>query len=177
MSSAGGLDFAPVCRRYRPVVSRFVVSLVRHTELRDVEDLVQVVFLRAWRAWPSFVGTAEEQVRALLFTIARRAVADRYRYRAGKQLRFERSVAPGAEVFDGEVGADHAERVCELVDLTAALAAAAAAGGDASRAVALRLGEQLAWRDVARRLGRDEMVVRRLVGEATGGRVGAGVRS
>lgn len=170
MSTDTHLDFGETCRRYRTTVSRFVSSLVRPSEFGDIEDLVQVVFLRAWRAWPTFAGTAQEQVRALLFTIARRAVADHYRYGAAAQ-RCERPTDPDAPVFAAGHSADHADRVCELLDLATSIAA----DERAAHAMQLRVVQQLRWRQIGVRLRCADQTAQELVARATDGSVGKAV--
>jgi RNA polymerase sigma factor (sigma-70 family) len=38
--------------------------------LQDIEDLVQITFLEAWRSWPTFTWTHERQFAGWLFAIA-----------------------------------------------------------------------------------------------------------
>lgn len=170
MSTDAQIDFGQTFQRYRTTVARFVSSLVRQSEFDDIEDLVQVVFLRAWRAWPTFKGTSQEQVRALLFTIARRVAADHYRYGAAAQ-RCERPTDPDAAVFAAGHSGDHADRVCELVDL----ATSVAADERAAHAMQLRVVEQLGWRQIGVQLRCADQTARQLVALATDGSVGKAV--
>lgn len=66
-------------RRYTPSVARFVASL---GERREVEEVVQDTFVRAFASLDGFRG--ESSFRSWLFAIARNLVRDRVRSRAGR---------------------------------------------------------------------------------------------
>jgi len=67
MTLAGHSEcFAELVHRHTNVVRRRVVSIVRNSS--EAEDVVQEVFLKAWRALPTF--RADASVRTWLISIA-----------------------------------------------------------------------------------------------------------
>ncbi|GGD21408.1 RNA polymerase sigma factor [Pontibacillus salipaludis] len=58
--------------------------LVYYNRTDDVDDLVQEVFIRAWKHAPSFKGKASP--KTWLFSIARRVSIDRYRKKKWERL-------------------------------------------------------------------------------------------
>ncbi|MFA9443973.1 RNA polymerase sigma factor [Egicoccus sp. AB-alg6-2] len=69
---------------YRDLAPR-LLGYARAQGAPDPEDLVGEVFLEVVRSLPRFTGSAEEQFRAWVFTIARRRLID-VRRRAGRRL-------------------------------------------------------------------------------------------
>ncbi len=166
-------EYTALHRRHHRTVTQFVATRVRRFDQADVEDLVQVVFLRAWTAWPGFTGTTEAQERAWLATITRRAVCDHYRTGPNLQRAAEHPTGPEHPVWHDLHTAqpDPADQVCTLVDTAAALRAV---DGEHRRAVQLRVVEDLSWAQAAARMHRGKAAVRRLVSEALT-EAGAGV--
>lgn len=166
-------EYNDLHQRHHRTITQFVATRVRRFDQADVDDLVQVVFLRAWTAWPAFTGTTEAQERAWLGTIARRAVCDHYRRGPNLQRAAERPTGPEHPVWYDLHTAhpDPADRVCALVDTAASMRAV---GEEHRRAVQLRVVEELSWAQAAAQMHRGKTAVRRLVTE-TLTEAGAGV--
>jgi len=160
---AGGWrpDLGAAFRRYRLDIVRFVASQVRRGDRGEVDDLVQVTFLRAWRSLPGFRGRDEEQLRMWLIAIARRVVCDHYRAAA---RRVGRSAGPDDPVWFSAAAAhvDDADRVCRVVDMARSMGAATA---EHRCAVRLRVIEGRSWAQTAAEMRRGKAAVRRFVGE------------
>lgn len=85
-------------RRYSDDVYRF---LVFYTGTRDVEDLLQETFIRAFKGFRSYKGTA--QPKTWLISIARRTAIDQARRRrAWKDLIFKKSAESVQSPMDPE---------------------------------------------------------------------------
>jgi RNA polymerase sigma-70 factor (ECF subfamily) len=159
-------EFSQVCRENWPVVTRCVAGQVRSGDGHVVDDLVQVAFVRAWKAWPPRDASVPAAVRSWLRTIATRAVCDHYRSAAGRRGGVEVPVDPTGPVWSHPaVGQpDHADQVCLRVDTAASMEAASP---EARRAVLLR-GQGRSWAQAATEMHHGTNVVRRLVAEAVG---------
>ena len=166
-ATAGGrtaADYTDLYQRHHRTITQFVAIRARRYDQSDVDDLVQVVFLRGWTAWPAFTGTVTAQEQAWLLTIARRAVCDHYRRGPNLQRAAEYPAGASHSVWGDlqTAGPDPAERVCALVDTAASLRGL---GDEHRRAVQLRVIEELPWAHAAARMRRSKDTVRRLVAE------------
>lgn len=75
--SLGTSLFEGVFRAHRPAVDRYVRRRVRE----DVDDLVEEVFLTAWRKRDDLPQSVEDQL-VWLYATARRVIANKLRWRA-----------------------------------------------------------------------------------------------
>ena len=71
--------------RYAPVLFGFCVRILK--DARDAEDVLQEVFVQAWRDARRF-DAARASVKTWLFTIARSRALDRWRSRRSLEQRF-----------------------------------------------------------------------------------------
>ena len=157
------IEFEQACREHWHAVTRCVAAKVRSGDGHVVDDLVQVAFVRAWKAWPPRDSSVPAAVRSWLRTIATRAVCDHYRSTARRRAA-ECPVDPDGARGGSQLAQapDHAGRVCLLVDTAESMTAASA---EARRAVRLR-GQGRSWAQAAAEMGHGTAVVRRLVTEA-----------
>lgn len=164
MGDAG--DFASVYARDAEVV---LVYLVRRTlDVTVAADLMAETFALALLSWPRLRDRSEEEVRAWLFTVARRQVS-RYLRRARVERRaVERLGIRVPQVHVDDLAAIEAR--AGLVGLRAVLAAELARLSEEQRAaLRLRVIEDRSYPDVARELGVSE--------EAARARVSRGLRA
>jgi RNA polymerase sigma factor (sigma-70 family) len=129
--SGDSAAFAVLVERYACALRRFCALRLGNQD--DAEDAVQDVFLRAYRALPSFRLGASFQ--AWLFTIAFNRVKTRYSAKSSEKSLRERAAAEFAALRpDGAAGDTESEAIASLE----AWAARAAIGrlGRANRAVA-----------------------------------------
>lgn len=122
--------FGEIYGQYRETVFRYVVFRVRSHIL--AEDLTQETFLRAWRGIARFTWQGRD-ISAWLVTIARNLVADHYK---SGRYRLELSTSGP---YDGDLGADRADR---SVDVNPEAAALARVTGRKLWAAVLRLGDE-----------------------------------
>jgi RNA polymerase sigma-70 factor (ECF subfamily) len=139
--------FARLVRRRQGLVAALVAARVRGRQ--DVEDLVQEVFLRAWRQLP---GLREpERFAGWLARIAVNAALDHRRRVAvrprSESLDAESAEEPAAGGVPVERGAVVEEEFARVLDALGALDPRSQA------AVVLRFREGLAVKEVAERLG------------------------
>jgi RNA polymerase sigma factor (sigma-70 family) len=128
----------------------------------DAEDCLQDTFLAALRAYPR---AEARNLRAWIFTIARRKAIDHHRARS----RAEKPVAEPAELIDrgGGEGAESRDGTLGMSPRHSAIWAAVAELPPAQRsAVVLRFAVDLRYREVGEALGTSEEAARRNVHEA-----------
>ena len=103
ISDGTELSWAEMFDEYAPALTRYA----RSRGVREAEDLVQDVFVAAFKHLPGFVGD-RSGLRSLLFTIAYRRIADHHRqcYRSRETL-----------VADHSPRADPGPTVEQIVDL------------------------------------------------------------
>jgi RNA polymerase sigma-70 factor, ECF subfamily len=98
-----------IVSRHASALARFAVRLgVR----RDVDEVVQDTFVKAFGALPSF--RSDSSLRTWLFTIERRIVIDRHRSEArrGVEVEVEQgTVASGHDALDGLVADEVSQRI------------------------------------------------------------------
>ena len=120
MSGAGSSDAEHDFNRLYEEQQRAVHAylLGRTGDRESAGDLLQEVFLRAWRRADSWRGLPAERQRAWVFAVARNLVIDAHRVRASAeaaQAALERAVSATAPVAEGpEARAELGERVAEL---------------------------------------------------------------
>ncbi len=142
--------FQTVLERHGPEVLGFLRATVGPV---DAEDCYQETFLAALRAYPRADG---RNLRAWLFTIARRKAIDEHRSRARRPSPAKDEVVAG-RVDGRSPAAPDANQVWEAVG---ALPPAQRA------AVALRFIGDLRYREIAAALGCTEQAARRRVADA-----------
>ena len=135
--------------RHADAVARFVASL---GERRDVEEVVQDTFVRAFGSLESFRG--ESSLRTWLFTIARRLVLDRRR--ADRRARDhvgldERDAVTAYDALDGLVAGETARRVRGALDRLSPLQ---------REVFLLRVNEGLSYKEIAEIVGSTEGAAR-----------------
>lgn len=174
-AAAGEEEFTTFYRCHVRVVTRFVASIMRPGDGADVDDVVQVVFLRAWPNMAILTGRPDGVAAAWLITVARRVVAEQYRKAPGERRRREYVCDPHARLWLSTLLAqvDHADEVADRVDTAASMRAASEA---AQRAVWLRVVEGYSWAQLGTAVGRGKAAARAMVAAATGGAVGPVVR-
>lgn len=110
-------------------------------------DLMQEVFLRAWRHWDSLADLPDDRQRAWLFTVARNLSVDTVRHRQ-TQAEIERAIAreparTGAPASTAVLAAERAVvvagAIAELPEQQRVTLAMAAAGGMASAEIGVAL--------------------------------------
>jgi RNA polymerase sigma-70 factor (ECF subfamily) len=143
ISDGTALSWRDVFDEYAPAIA----SYARSRGVRDVEDLVQDVFVAAVRQQEDFVGD-RSGLRSLLFTIAYRRIADHHRrsYRRPETLVPEHTPRP-----------DPGPTVEQVVDLddsaSRAMQAFAVLSDRERRVIEMRLIEDASPASVARALG------------------------
>ncbi len=135
--------------RHAPAVARFLVSC---GERREVDELVQDTFVRAFGAFDSF--RADSSLRTWLFTIARRLLLDRRR--ADRRRRDRVAIAEGdavteVDALDGVVADETAGRLRRAVDRLSP---------KQKEVFTLRVSEGLTYRDIADVVGTTEGAAR-----------------
>lgn len=135
--------------RYSPSVARFVASL---GERREVEEVVQDTFVRAFASLDGFRG--DSSLRTWLFTIARNLVRDRVRSR-GNRYR----IVP---IEESHAVTEHDALDAAVSDETEArLARSLARLSPMQREVfTLRVSEGLSYKDIAAVVGSTEGAAR-----------------
>lgn len=165
-------DIDTLVRAHQAWLIRFVSTQVRRGDGALADDLVQVTYLRAWRALQNARLESVEAERAWLATIARHAVADHYLCAATRQRAREDATDPTdatAWPTDGHAIDDDIDRLCTVIDLTRSMGAATA---EHRRVVALRLTGETSWTSLAGITRQGRGTVRRLAAEATAGVIG-----
>ena len=135
--------------RHAPAVARFLVSC---GERREVDELVQDTFVRAFGALDSF--RADSSLRTWLFTIARRLLLDRRR--ADRRRRDRVEIAEGdavteVDALDRVVAGETEERLRRAVERLSP---------KQREVFTLRVTEGLAYRDIADVVGSTEGAAR-----------------
>ena len=129
----------------------------------DADDCLQETFLAALRAYPR---AEPENLRAWIFTIARRKAIDHHRSRA----RLAAPVAAPEELLDRNVAREPGERSAGGLGMSPRHSEIWAAVADLPAgqraAVVLRFAVDLRYRDVGEAMGTSEEAARRSVHEA-----------
>lgn len=128
----------------------------------DVEvalDLTAETFAQAWRAWSDVRTESREEVRAWLFTIARRQLG-RYLRRGRVERRALRRLGWAVPMLH-EDDVSQIESAAELPALRSALGVELAKLSEPQRkALQLRVIQELSYEEVARKLGTSEATAR-----------------
>ncbi len=136
-------------QRHAPAVARFVASSGGRG---DVDDVVQDTFVRAFNSLDSFRG--DSSLRTWLFTIARRLMLDR--------RRAERRRPSGVEIQEGDAATEYDALDSVVADETRVrLREALEHLSPMQRQVfTLRVGEGMAYKDIADAVGTTEGAAR-----------------
>jgi RNA polymerase sigma factor (sigma-70 family) len=150
-------DFSAV---YAREIERVLIFLARRTlDVTLAADLAAETFALAFRAWPKLEGRSDEEVRAWLFTVARRQVGRYFRSARAEQRAVRRLGIQVPTVYEDDVElcapgggrrARRAEVGAQLVRL----------GSEQRDAVRLRVVEERPYPDVALALGISEQAAR-----------------
>jgi RNA polymerase sigma factor (sigma-70 family) len=145
---------------YERDAERVLVFLARRTLDAEVAvDLTAETFAQAWRGWSGVRTACSDEVRAWLFTIARRQLSRYFRRGRVERRAVEQLGALVPRV--GEEDVREIERAAGLVSLRAALGVELSRLTEEQRAaVRLRVVEELSYAQVARRLGISEQAAR-----------------
>jgi RNA polymerase sigma factor (sigma-70 family) len=149
---------------YRPWAVRFISGRVPDRDKHVAEDLAQDTFLRAWPNLASAEFTAATPPRPWLATIARRVVADHYRYGPGLQRAVETPVAGDSPVWQTVAAARQAAPANDAVANRREAALTAALDGlpvETRRVLELRYLQGLSRRVAAQDMGRGTATVDR----------------
>jgi RNA polymerase sigma-70 factor, ECF subfamily len=115
-SSDAERDFNRLYEEHQRAVHAYLLG--RTGDRESARDLLQEVFLRAWRRADSWRGLPPERQRAWVFAVARNLVIDAHRLQAtadATQAALERSAPASAPAAEGpEARAELAERVAAL---------------------------------------------------------------
>jgi len=110
--------FAELYASLRPAVTGFVASVDGHLSAQDQEDIVQEVFLRAWRSLAGFRGEASG--KTYILAIARHVVLNELRRRrthpAVLTPDVEKSGEPGMSASSEGPGCSSAGELADLVE-------------------------------------------------------------
>lgn len=153
----GDHDFAAMYAREGEVV---LVFLARRTlDAAIAADLAAETFAQAFRSWPRLVGRSEEEVRAWLFTVARRQVSRYLRRGRVERRAVQRLGIRVPALYEDDVAA--IEERAGLTELRAALGVELARLSLEQReALRLRVVEERPYAEVATTLGISEQAVR-----------------
>jgi RNA polymerase sigma-70 factor (ECF subfamily) len=149
---------------YRPWAVRFISGRVQDRDRHVAEDLAQDTFLRAWPTLATAEFTAETPPRPWLATVARRVVADHYRYGPGLQHAAETPVAEDSPLWQTAAAAPPAEPAEDAGAERREAALNAALDGlpvQTRRVLELRYLQGLSRREAAQELGRGTATVDR----------------
>ena len=141
--------FSLLYLQYLTPIFRYVYFRIFHKE--DAEDLLQVVFLKAYRALPRFKSTGKEPL-SFLYTIARNAVID---YRRKKRD----VLADNTEEFAQRI-ADDAPSLVELIAVRdegiLVQQALGSLSDDQREALTLKYINDLSNEEISRLIGKNE---------------------
>jgi RNA polymerase sigma factor (sigma-70 family) len=153
----GDNDFAAMYAREGEVV---LVYLARRTlDAAIAADLAAETFAQAFRAWPRLLGRPEEEVRAWLFTVARRQVSRYLRRGRVERRAVQRLGIRLPSLHEDDVAA--IEERAGLGELRAALGVELARLSLEQReALRLRVVEDCSYAEVALALGISEQAAR-----------------
>jgi RNA polymerase sigma-70 factor (ECF subfamily) len=139
-------EFRRLYERHRAAVHAYFTG--RTGDSQASADLMQEVFLRAWRHWDKLAGLPDDRQRAWLFTVARNLSVDTARQRrteAGVERALTREPAQvgtpaSTAVLAAERTAVAAGAIAELPEPQRVTLAMAAAGGLSSAEIGAALG-------------------------------------
>ena len=154
---------------YRGEAEAVLMFLTRRTLDPEVAlDLTAETFAQAWRAWPRVRSDSHEEMRAWLFTIARRQLAHYLRTGYAQRKAIARLGIRVPQAHEDDLAA--IEHAAGLADLRRELAVELRRlSGEQREALRLRVVEELPYDEVATRLG--------VSGQAARARVSRGLRA
>lgn len=140
---------------YAVPLYRYIYFRLRRKE--DAEDLLQVVFLKAWKAMPTYRETSKE-VLAYFYTIARNAIIDHLR--AKHEYVTEHTEEMLEHVIDEQTSADQSALVRSDLDTIKNLLDRVS--DDQREALVLKYINDLTNAEIADIMGKEEATVRQL---------------
>lgn len=144
--------FARLYDRYVTAIYRFVYLKLPSKEA--AEDVASETFLRAWQ----YIQRADqiENVRALLYKIARNLIADHYRKQEGKEVPVAFSAFETSDVGEGDPGDNEAGRLLieARADIALILEHISRLKEDFQDVLTLRLIDDLSFSDIGSVLGK-----------------------
>jgi RNA polymerase sigma factor (sigma-70 family) len=145
---------------YRQEAEAVLLFLTRRTLDGEVAlDLTAETFAQAWRGWPRVREDSREEMRAWLFTIARRQLSHYLRRGHTQRAAISRLGIRTPTVHEDDLGA--IEDAAGLGDVRMGLKAELERLSDEQReALQLRVVEEMPYPEVARRLGVSEQAAR-----------------
>ena len=145
---------------YAREIERLLVFLARRTlDVTVAADLAAETFAIAFRSWPRLQARTDEEVRAWLFTVARRQVSRYLRSARAEQRAVRRLGIQVPAVHEDEI--DLIEERAGLVALRAEVSARLMNLNPQHRdALRLRVVEERPYPEVARTLGISEQTAR-----------------
>jgi len=154
---------------YRQEAEAVLLFLTRRTLDGEVAlDLTAETFAQAWRGWPRVREDSREEMRAWLFTIARRQLGHYLRRGRAQRTAVRRLGVRTPGMHEDDLAA--IEEAAGLGDVRLGLKAELGRLSDEQRqALQLRVVEEMPYEEVARRLGVSE--------EAARARVSRGLRA
>jgi RNA polymerase sigma factor (sigma-70 family) len=147
-------------RFYREEAETVLMFLTRRTLDPEVAlDLTAETFAQAWRGWPRVRSDSGEEMRAWLFTIARRQLGHYLRSGYAQRRAIARLGIRMPSVHEDDLAA--IEHAAGLGDLRRDLAVELGRlSGEQREALQLRVVEEMPYEEVARRLGVSEPAAR-----------------
>jgi RNA polymerase sigma-70 factor (ECF subfamily) len=151
---------------YRQEAEAVLLFLTRRTLDGEVAlELTAETFAQAWRGWQRVRVDSREEMRAWLFTIARRQLGHYFRRGHAQRAAVRRLGIRTPSVHEEDLAA--IEDAAGLSDVRLGLAAELAQLSDEQReALQLRVVEEMPYEEVARRLGVSEPAARARVSRA-----------
>jgi RNA polymerase sigma-70 factor (ECF subfamily) len=145
---------------YRQEAEAVLLFLARRTLDGEVAlELTAETFAQAWRAWPRMREDSREEMRAWLFTVARRQLGHYLRRGEAQRTAVRRLGIRMPSVHEDDLSA--IEDAAGLGDVRLGLRAELERlSGEQREALHLRVVEELPYEEIARRLGVSEQAVR-----------------
>jgi RNA polymerase sigma factor (sigma-70 family) len=145
---------------YRQEAEAVLLFLTRRTLDGDVAlELTAETFAQAWRGWPRVREDSPEEMRAWLFTIARRQLGHYLRRGRTQRTTLRRLGIHLPSVHEDDLAA--IEDAAGLGDVRVGLKAELGRlSGEQREALQLRVVEEMPYEEVARRLGVSEQAAR-----------------
>ena len=156
LAKAGNEEaFEHLYRQFAVPLFRYIYFRVNRKE--DAEDILQSVFLKAYKALAEYRDTGNEPL-AFFYTIARNAIIDNQRKKREMPLEDIGVIADRVGEHDTDI-VRHISAKSHLGDIRIALAGL---GEDQREAITMRFIHDLENREIAAVLGKTEVAVRQL---------------
>jgi RNA polymerase sigma factor (sigma-70 family) len=145
---------------YRQEAEAVLLFLTRRTLDAEVAlELTAETFAQAWRAWPRIREDSREEMRAWLFTVARRQLGHYLRRGQAQQTALRRLGIRMPTVHEDDLSA--IEEAAGLAEVRLSLRTELERmSGEQRGALQLRIVEEMPYEEVARRLGVSEQAAR-----------------